>query len=200
MQTATVEPMPSSALAWNLPSRRRVGVACLIATESSLFSIFLIAYLFYMGKSATGPTPRDLLEVPVLSTICLLSSSVTIVLAERALGRRTDGCIPALARSDDPTRGRVPRVDGARMVSADLRALFHDPYEPVRHDLLLARRPSCLARDRGLALLSLVFYFSVRGVAIGPHRERVEVLSWYWHFVDVVWVVVFTVVYVLGRY
>ena len=69
---------------WNLPSSRKVAVVCLILTETCLFSIFVVAYLFYLGKSLTGPTPRDVLELPVFSTICLLSSSVTIMLAESA--------------------------------------------------------------------------------------------------------------------
>ena len=75
-------PLPT---VWKLPSRRAVGMACLIATESALFSVFVIAYLFYLGKSLTGPFPADVLEMPVLATICLLSSSLTIVLAERGL-------------------------------------------------------------------------------------------------------------------
>jgi cytochrome c oxidase subunit 3/cytochrome o ubiquinol oxidase subunit 3 len=51
----------------------------------------------------------------------------------------------------------------------------------------------------GLLLLTLVFILSVRGYVTQAQSERVEALSWYWHFVDVVWVVVFTVVYIIGR-
>src|SRR5438552_8940148 len=70
---------------WTLPDRGRVGVACLIATEFALFMIFLVAYVFYIGKSLTGPTPSQVLELPVWPTVCLLSSSVTVGIAERAL-------------------------------------------------------------------------------------------------------------------
>src|SRR6202008_6524 len=80
-------PLAIEATEWKLPSSRKVAVVCLILTETCLFSIFVAAYLFYLGKSLTGPTPRDVLELPVLSTICLLSSSVTIMLAERAFNR-----------------------------------------------------------------------------------------------------------------
>src|SRR5258705_12522607 len=73
-----------AATEWKLPSSRKVAVVCLILTETCLFSIFVVAYLFYLGKSLSGPTPHDVLELPVLSTICLLSSSVTIKLAENA--------------------------------------------------------------------------------------------------------------------
>src|SRR5260370_7815525 len=70
---------------WTLPDRGRVGVVCLIATEFALFTIFLTAYVFYIGKSLTGPTPSQVLELPVWPTICLLSSSITVAIAERAL-------------------------------------------------------------------------------------------------------------------
>ena len=78
--------MPASA-AWSetLPRRGRVGILALILTESVFFSIFVVAYIFYLGKSLTGPYPRDVLSPPILNTICLLSSSITIVLAIRAL-------------------------------------------------------------------------------------------------------------------
>src|ERR1700759_3034399 len=76
-----------AATEWKPPSSRKVAVVCLILTETCLFSIFVAAYLFYLGKSLTGPTPREVLEVPVLSTICLLSSSVSIMLAEHAFNR-----------------------------------------------------------------------------------------------------------------
>ena len=59
----------------------------LIVAESTIFLIFVIAYIFYIGKSLTGPTPQQVLDVPIFNTICLLSSSVTIWLAERAIER-----------------------------------------------------------------------------------------------------------------
>ena len=70
---------------WRLPSRRKMAVACLILTETAMFTIFVVAYLFYLGKSLTGPYPNQVLETPILSTICLLGSSLTIVFADRAL-------------------------------------------------------------------------------------------------------------------
>ena len=83
--------LPGESAEWSLPSRRKVGVIGLILTESALFTIFVTAYLFYIGKSATGPYPKDVLELPILATICLLSSSVTVVLAEHAFRRGHTG-------------------------------------------------------------------------------------------------------------
>ena len=48
-------------------------------------------------------------------------------------------------------------------------------------------------------MLSLCVIFAFSGALKAVHTERVELVSWYWHFVDGVWVVVFTVVYVVGR-
>src|SRR6185503_12872911 len=81
----TLQVEPSSA--WTLPDRGVVGMLSFIIAESAIFTIFVVAYLFYLGKSLTGPTPRDVLEVPIFYTICLLSSSVTIHLAGRRLER-----------------------------------------------------------------------------------------------------------------
>ena len=49
---------------WTLPYKGHVGMACLIAAESAIFTIFVVAYLFYIGKSLSGPTPGEVLVVP----------------------------------------------------------------------------------------------------------------------------------------
>src|SRR6202161_1971902 len=69
------------------PARGRIGMFALIAAEAAIFSIFVVAYLFYIGKSLTGPLPREVLSVPIFYTICLLSSSMTIHVAVKALRR-----------------------------------------------------------------------------------------------------------------
>src|ERR1700727_3342518 len=83
--SATTAPLPNAAENWILPSRGKVGMASLIIAESAIFTIFVVAYLFYLGKSITGPTPREVLETPIFFTICLLSSSITIHLASKEL-------------------------------------------------------------------------------------------------------------------
>src|SRR5579872_4899312 len=72
-------------LRWGPSARGRLGMYCLVAAESAIFSIFVVAYLFYLGKSISGPTPQQVLHMPVFLTICLLSSSMTIHLAVRSL-------------------------------------------------------------------------------------------------------------------
>src|SRR5712671_2425452 len=86
MSAATTS-FPNTAAAWHLPSRGKVAMAGLIIAESAIFTIFVVAYLFYLGKSLTGPSPREVLEIPIFYTICLLSSSLTIHFAAKCLAR-----------------------------------------------------------------------------------------------------------------
>src|SRR5271170_3999679 len=83
--SAVANPIQQAPAAWTLPYRGKVGMACLIAAEAAIFTIFVVAYLFYLGKSLSGPTPRNVLSIPIFYTICLLSSSLTIHVASRAL-------------------------------------------------------------------------------------------------------------------
>src|SRR5215472_9659554 len=71
----------------SLPDRGKIAMSSLIIAEAAIFTIFVVAYLFYVGKSLTGPTPREVLETPIFFTICLLSSSLTIHYAGKSLQR-----------------------------------------------------------------------------------------------------------------
>src|ERR1700682_1474713 len=84
MSTSSIT-MPESDIRWNRPARGPGGMYCLIAAEAAIFSIFVVAYIFYIGKSLTGPQPQDVLRVPIFFTICLLSSSLTIHFALKLL-------------------------------------------------------------------------------------------------------------------
>ena len=48
----TVHNYPEDDIRWNLPARGPVGMYCLIAAEAAIFTIFVVAYIFYIGKSA----------------------------------------------------------------------------------------------------------------------------------------------------
>src|SRR5262245_65735420 len=89
-------PLSATSAAWQLPSRRKAAVAWLIITESAMFTIFVIAYLFYLGKSLTGPSPAQVLETPIISTLCLLGSSVTIMWAAGAVRYMQQVGVPLL--------------------------------------------------------------------------------------------------------
>ena len=63
--------LPAQETPWTLPYRGTVGMACLIVAESAIFIIFVVAYIFYIGKSLSGPTPAQVLELPIFGTVCL---------------------------------------------------------------------------------------------------------------------------------
>lgn len=182
-----------------MPSRRKVAIICLILTETGLFSIFVAGYIFYLGKSLTGPAPRDVLELPILSTIFLLSSSITIVLAERAFNRDRLGRFKLFWLATIVLAGLF-----LSMTATEWRVLIYQKGLTISTNLFGTTFYSLVGLHAshvivGMSLLLLVFIFSLCGFVTIMHRERLQMISWYWHFVDAVWVVVFTVVYVIGR-
>jgi cytochrome c oxidase subunit 3 len=184
---------------WKLPSSRKVAVVCLIMTETCLFSIFVVGYLFYLGKSLTGPTPRDVLELPMLSTICLLSSSVTIVLAERAFNRDRVGLFKLFWFATIVLAGLflgMTALEWRRLIYQEGLTISTNLFGTTFYSLVGLHASHVII---GMCLLLLVFVFSLRGFVTIMHRQRLQMISWYWHFVDAVWIVVFTVVYVIGR-
>src|SRR6266436_3368864 len=89
--SAIATALPGTTVAWKLPYRGKIGIACLIIAESAIFTIFVVAYLYYVGKSLSGPTPREVLAAPIFYTICLLSSSLTMHFAGKHLARAKRG-------------------------------------------------------------------------------------------------------------
>jgi len=191
--------LSAESIEWSLPSRRKIGVIGLILTESALFTIFVTAYLFYIGKSATGPYPKEVLELPILATICLLSSSLTVVLAEHAFRREnTKGfqlwwLITILLAA--VFLGSTA-FEWQRLIIKDHLTISTNLFGTTYYSLVGLHATHVIV---GLILLVLVLSLSLRGYVRQTHAEHIEMLSWYWHFVDGVWVVVFTVVYIIGR-
>ena len=123
---------------------RKLAFWMFIGSECLLFGSLISTYLVYQGRSVVGPTPEEILNIPLtsVSTFVLLMSSLAMVLALAAV-----------------TRG----------------------------DRLWSR----------VWLLTL-FVRSLQG-KLGPDNAiNVEITGLYWHFVDVVWIVIFTVVYLLS--
>ena len=184
---------------WTLPDRGTVGMACLIVAESAIFVIFVVAYIFYLGKSLTGPTPAQVLELPIFGTVCLLSSSITVHFAVATLRKgMLRACTGWLAGT--VLLGLIFLITTAR----EWYHLIHDEGLTIQTNLFGTTYYSLVGLHAthvvvGLIMLSLVLGFSLFGLVKEEHSEKVETLALYWHFVDAVWVVVFTVVYVLGR-
>jgi cytochrome c oxidase subunit 3/cytochrome o ubiquinol oxidase subunit 3 len=172
---------------------------CLIAAESAVFVIFLVAYIFYIGKSLTGPTPRQVLEIPIFNTVCLLSSSLTIHFAARALQRGKTATFKlfwfltlALGAIFLFGTGR----EWHRLIYSAGLTISTNLFGTTYYSLVGLHAFHVLA---GLLGLTIVMLLALAAKVTQEHAEHVDVFSLYWHFVDVVWVVVFTTVYVVGR-
>src|SRR5260370_23161652 len=197
--SAITTSLAGTPVAWKLPYRGRVGMACLIIAESAIFTIFVVAYLFYVGKSLTGPTPSELLETPIFYTICLLSSSLTVHLAGKSLGK-----------------GKRGGFLGWWLVTIILGGLFLFGIGREWHRLIYERGLTISTNlfgttyyslvglhafhvTAGLVMLSIVLIVRLADRVGSDQFRRVDVLALYWHFVDAVWVAVFTLVYIVGR-
>ena len=184
---------------WVLPDRGKVGIAFLIITETALFTIFVVAYLVYIGKSVAGPQPKDVLELPILSSICLFSSSATIVFAERALHKGALGLFKIW--------WLLTILLGLEFLGSTALEWYNLIYKEgltISTNLFGTTFYSLVGLHASHVIVGMMFLLLVMGVTLAgfpiqTQMRRVMFLSWYWHFVDAIWVVVFTVVYIIGR-
>ena len=196
---ASAVTVPQTEMPMSPSLRGRVGMFCLIAAESAIFTIFVVAYLYYAGRSVSGPTPREVLDVPIFISICLFSSSFTIVRAEKAIDRGNTKLFAGWLF------GTI--LLGAIFVVGSLREWYRLIYEhgvTISSSLFGTTFYSLVGLHLshvivGLTLLSTVLIFALLGWVRQEHAERIGVLALYWHFVDAVWVVVLSVVYFIAR-
>jgi cytochrome c oxidase subunit III len=191
--------LPPPELEWKLPARGRVGMYALIGAEAAIFTIFVVAYLFYVGKSLSGPMPSEVLSPPFLYTVCLLSSSLTIHFAGKSIqGGKVRGFgawwLLTIILGVIFLYGTAS--EWHRLIYEDGLTITTNLFGTTYYSLVGLHGFHVVV---GLLCLSTVMVFTLFGAVNQDHSERIEVLSLYWHFVDAVWIVVFTVVYVLGR-
>lgn len=190
---------PERTAEWRLPSKQRVGMTALIVGESAIFTIFVVAYIFYLGKSPTGPTPAQVLEVPILASICLLSSSLTIWRAEKAIEDDRIGSFilwlgVTIALAAVFLTGTA--LEWRKLIYQDGLTISTNLFGTTFYSLVGLHATHVVV---GLFLLTSVFIFSLFGWIDSKQSKRFGVIALYWHFVDAVWIVVFTVVYLIGR-
>jgi cytochrome c oxidase subunit 3/cytochrome o ubiquinol oxidase subunit 3 len=184
---------------WKLPYRGSVGMWCLIAAESSMFLIFVVAYIFYMGKSLSGPTPREILNIPIFGTICLLSSSITVHLSVNGLKKKSQmSFIGWLAGTI--LLGIIFLLGTGRewfdLIYKHHFTIHTSLFGTTFYSLVGLHATHVLI---GLLMLSVVLVLGLFGLVGEDQFHHFHSLSMYWHFVDAVWVVVLTVVYIVGR-
>jgi cytochrome c oxidase subunit 3/cytochrome o ubiquinol oxidase subunit 3 len=198
MSTSAI-PLAHSREDWVLPYHGTVAMLALIVAETAIFGIFVVAYIYYIGKSVTGPYPRQVLDLPIFNTVCLLSSSFTIWIAERALKRSAMGAF-RLWWALTVILGAIflggTALEWHKLIYHDGLTISTNLFGTTFYSLVGLHASHVII---GLAMLSIVLIFSLTGKLKSEHSKQLEVLSLYWHFVDGVWVVVFTVVYIIGR-
>ncbi len=205
----TVEPLTAhhSVVAGRLTTHQspltpqQWGVLAFLLSEVALFSTLIVTYLVLLGHERVGPTPAEALKLPLVicTTALLLSSSVTIHLAERALrrGAHSGFCgwwaatialgIAFLVGTGYEWYGLITEYH-----LTPSRSVFGSAYYTLVgfHGLHVTA---------GVITMTIVLGLALRRAAIVKNGAGVELVGWYWHFVDGVWVVVFTVVYAVGR-
>lgn len=184
------------------PSRGRTGMACLIFTESCFFAAFIVAYLFYAGRDRSGPAPWQVLDLRpvIINSVALLGSSATILGAMGALRRGSMNAFRAwmfLTILLGAFFLYGTGVEWARLIGEDRLTIATNLFGTTFYSLVGFHAFHVTV---GLLLLSLVLVLSLSGrVESKRDHDRIDLLSWYWHFVDAVWVFVFFTVYVIGR-
>src|SRR5579862_6150906 len=197
--SALTIPITQAPGSWVLPDRGKVAMAALIIAESAIFTIFVVAYLFYAGSSLTGPTPSQVLETPIFYTVCLLSSSITMHFATKVLERGKQGIFLGLWLLTLILGGLFLFGTGQewhRLIYEKGLSITTNLFGTTYYSLVGLHASHVSA---GLIMISMVLVFGLGGRVGEEQSGRIGVLAMYWHFVDAVWVVVFTVVYILGR-
>lgn len=181
--------------------RAKVGMGCFLVSEAAFFSTLIVAYITYLGVPMEGPTPGAVLDlkIPFAGTVFLLSSSLTIAGASMSLAR-----------------GK--RIAAALWlgVSALLGTSFLVGTAIEWKELIQVHRLTIDRNLFGTTFFTLIGFHGAHvtmGVMImcvmlglvatsrmrREHANALELFSWYWHFVDVVWVAIFLIVYLVGR-
>jgi len=172
---------------------------CLITAESTIFCIFVVAYLYYAGKSLSGPTPREVLHIPWFTSICLFSSSLTIMLAEKAI-HRGEVKIFGLFWFLTIALGVIFLIGTAR----EWHRLIYDEGLTISSSLFGTTFYSLVGLHAfhvivGATGLTIILILTILGFVKREHAGRIGVFAMYWHFVDAIWVVVLSVVYFITR-
>ena len=203
--TQQVLPVPPAITPERTLSPAQWGLLSFLVSEVALFSTLIVTYIFYLGRDTIGPTPAEALSLslslsPVLwTTACLLASSGTVHLADRTLERGSHGGFIGW--------WLATIVLGAIFIGGtafEWRELMQHHHLTISRNLFGTTYYTLVGLHAlhvtgGLTILLIVLYLVWAGDVHDANRGGVQLVSWYWHFVDGVWVVVFAVVYLVGR-
>ena len=179
-------------------SNVKLGMWLFLGSECLLFGGLISTYMLYRGRVSNGPTPEQIFDIPFtsVSSFVLLMSSLTMVLA-----------VSAAAKKDD--RGTnlwltITALLGATFVGGQVyeftafyneglgftTSLFGSSFYTLTgfHGVHVTV---------GIIMLLALVAINKRGRVPGSKSETVEMVGLYWHFVDVVWIIIFTLVYLI---
>ena len=199
--TGPTLPVPPSITPERTLSRGQWGMLCFLVSEVALFGTLIVTYIFYLGRDVIGPTPAQALSLSLVvwTTACLLASSATVHVAERTLGRGNQRGFIAWWLATI-VLGAV-FLGGTAFEWNDLISRYHltisrNLFGTTYYTLVGLH---ALHVTGGVTIMLIVLSLALGHRVTSANRAGVGLVSWYWHFVDGVWVVVFTVVYLLGR-
>jgi heme/copper-type cytochrome/quinol oxidase subunit 3 len=176
--------------------KNRVGIVSFLITESVFFLMLILAYLFYNSHAMNGPTPTSMLNPhrTGIYTLCLLASSFTIWLAERKLRAGKSAAFRWLLA--------LTILLGIVFIFGQGREYLRIFHEGVLvNSNLFATTFFTLTGFHslhvfvGLIALLILMALAFAGDFKQGRSEAVRSIGLYWHFVDAVWLVVFSVIY-----
>jgi len=169
-----------------------------LGSECLLFGGLISTYLIYRSRFAAGPAPGDIFDIPFtsVSSFVLLMSSLTMVLALSALQR------------GDIRNNRLWLLTTALLGSLFIGGQVYEFTTFLREGLGYTTSPFSSAFftltgfhgvhvSVGIIMLMSLYVSSLRGNLRRESAETVEIVGLYWHFVDVVWIFIFTVIYLV---
>ncbi len=177
---------------------RKTAMWVFLGSECVFFGAMIATFLLYRSEFADGPHAAEVFNIPFTSasSFILLMSSLTMVLAHHAFEHK------------DLRRARVWLMATALLGATFLAGQIFEFTEFVREGLTVRVSPFGSSFFMltgfhgahvmiGVVLLAAMFVLSLSGRLYTDRGLNIELVGLYWHFVDIVWIIIFTVVYLL---
>jgi len=174
-----------------------LGMALFILNEIVFFALLIIAFVYYHANTTTNPNPANSLHpgTTFIYTIFLLSSSGTMYLADRALARRNHNGVK-LWLAVTVLFGAI-FLGGQAIEYYDLLVNHITPATNLFGTTFFSLTGfHGLHVFVGLIMLTILVGFALAGDFKNGHSSAMGAISLYWHFVDVVWIFIFSLVYI----
>jgi cytochrome c oxidase subunit 3/cytochrome o ubiquinol oxidase subunit 3 len=169
-----------------------------LGSECLLFGALISTFLLYRGRVVSGPTPHDVYDIPFtsVSSFVLLMSSLTMVLALAGIQR------------GDHHKTRVWLLATALLGMVFISGQVYEFTIFVKEGFTITSSTAGSAFfvltsfhgihvTGGILMLLSLFGMSMKGQLPAERASTVEYVGLYWHFVDIVWIVIFTLVYLI---